>query len=158
MLSGEQTGGQIGLVEAMVPPGGGPPPHIHERTDETFYMVNGELEFLSGDETFTASSGDVVFLPRGNVHRFHNPGIRPATLVFIYPVARRQCSWRAATSRSPASRCSPGDPSELTNACSGCSRRTTPFCRLHLDARDRRTWCSARYIASATLKSRRPET
>jgi len=84
MLSGEQTGGQIGLVEAMVPPGGGPPPHIHERTDETFYMVNGELEFLSGEEAFTASTGDVVFLPRGNVHRFHNPGIRPATLVFIY--------------------------------------------------------------------------
>jgi mannose-6-phosphate isomerase-like protein (cupin superfamily) len=83
-LSGEQTGGQIGLVEAMVPPGGGPAPHLHERTDETFYVVNGELEFLSGDKVFTASAGDVVFLPRGNVHRFHNPGIRPATLVFIY--------------------------------------------------------------------------
>ena len=83
-LTGQQTGGQIGLVEATVPPGGGPPPHVHERTDETFYVVNGELEFLDGDTTFTASTGAVVFLPRGNVHRFYNPGIQPAKLVFIY--------------------------------------------------------------------------
>ena len=41
-----------GLVEATVPPGGGPAPHVHERTDETFYLVHGELEFLSGDKTF----------------------------------------------------------------------------------------------------------
>ena len=73
-LTGHQTGGQIGLVEATVPPGGGPAPHVHERTDETFYVVNGELEFLDGDKTFTASDGDVVFLPRGTVHRFRNPG------------------------------------------------------------------------------------
>jgi quercetin dioxygenase-like cupin family protein len=67
-LTGQQTAGQIGLVEATVPPGGGPAPHVHERTDETFYMVNGELEFLDGDKTFAASAGDVVFLPRGTVH------------------------------------------------------------------------------------------
>jgi quercetin dioxygenase-like cupin family protein len=51
-----------------VPPGGGPAPHVHERTGETFYVVNGELEVLMGDTTFTASAGDVVFLPRGTVH------------------------------------------------------------------------------------------
>ena len=83
-LTGQQTGGQIGLVEVTVPPGGGPAPHVHERTGETFYVVNGELEVLMGDTTFTASAGDVVFLPRGTVHRFRNPGIQPARLVFIY--------------------------------------------------------------------------
>ena len=83
-LTGPQTGGQIGLVEGTVPPGGGPAPHVHERTDETFYLVQGELEFRSGDKTFTASGGDVVFLPRGIVHGFHNAGIQPAKLVFIY--------------------------------------------------------------------------
>jgi mannose-6-phosphate isomerase-like protein (cupin superfamily) len=84
MLTGQQTGGQVGLVEATVPPGGGPPPHVHERTDETFYVVHGELEFLDGDKVFTALAGDAVFLPRGTVHRFRNPGIQPARLVFIY--------------------------------------------------------------------------
>jgi quercetin dioxygenase-like cupin family protein len=74
----------LARARATVPPGSGPAPHIHERTDETFYVVNGELEFLNGNKTFTASTGDVVFLPRGNVHRFHNPGVQPAKLVFVY--------------------------------------------------------------------------
>jgi mannose-6-phosphate isomerase-like protein (cupin superfamily) len=83
-LRGEQANGAIGLVEAHVPPGGGPPPHIHAGTDETFYVLSGDLEFLNGDEIFTASAGDVVHIPRGTTHRFHNPGILPAELIFIY--------------------------------------------------------------------------
>jgi quercetin dioxygenase-like cupin family protein len=47
-------------------------------------VVHGELEFLDGDKAFTASAGDVVFLERGTVHRFHNLGIQPARLVFVY--------------------------------------------------------------------------
>jgi quercetin dioxygenase-like cupin family protein len=129
-LTGQQTGGQIGLVEATVPPGGGPAPHVHERTDETFYVVNGELEFLVGDTTFTASAGDVVFLPRGTVHasatRASSP---PGSCSSTRRVVRRACSWRAATSRSPASRCSPGDLSVLTSAWSDCWPGMTPACR-----------------------------
>ena len=45
-LTGQQTGGQVGPVEATVPPGGSPAPHIHGRTVETFYVVHGE----GGDE------------------------------------------------------------------------------------------------------------
>ncbi|MFG2371195.1 cupin domain-containing protein [Streptomyces sp. NPDC048504] len=33
-----------------MPPGGGPAPHVHAHTDETFYLVSGELEFLDGDD------------------------------------------------------------------------------------------------------------
>ncbi|SNT64662.1 Cupin domain-containing protein [Asanoa hainanensis] len=83
-LTGEQTGGNVGLVVATVPPGGGPPPHVHGHTDETFYVVDGELDFLDVDKTFTVAAGDVVFLPRGRVHRFYNPGLLPAKLVFVY--------------------------------------------------------------------------
>lgn len=83
-LTAEQSNGAIGLIEAHVPPGGGPPPHTHARTDETFYMVSGELDFLDGDRVFTAYVGDVVHIPRGTVHRFHNSGIAPAKMVFAY--------------------------------------------------------------------------
>ena len=83
-LTAAQTGGAIGMVEATVPPGGGPAPHIHERSDETFYVISGEGEFLLDGETFLVNPEDVVFVPRGVVHRFHNPGIRPATLLFMY--------------------------------------------------------------------------
>lgn len=83
-LTAAQTGGAIGIVEATVPPGGGPAPHVHERSDETFYVIAGEVEFLLGGETFLVHPEDVVFVPRGVLHRFHNPGIRPATLLFTY--------------------------------------------------------------------------
>jgi mannose-6-phosphate isomerase-like protein (cupin superfamily) len=83
-LTGAQANGAIGVVDATVPPGGGPAPHVHARTDETFYLVSGELEFLDGDRTFLAGTGDVVFIPRGTTHRFHNPGIQPAKLLFVY--------------------------------------------------------------------------
>lgn len=83
-LTAEQTGGMLGVIEATVPPGGGPAPHVHAATDETFYMVDGELEFLDGDRVFTARTGDVVHIPRGTTHRFVNAGILPAKLVFVY--------------------------------------------------------------------------
>lgn len=83
-LSTEETGGSFGLVEAVVPPGGGPPPHVHPYADEAFHLVSGELEFLLGERTDTARSGDTIFVPRGNVHRFINVGIRPARMIFMY--------------------------------------------------------------------------
>lgn len=83
-LTARQSSDALGLVEATVPPGGGPVPHVHRRTDETFYLLSGELEFLQGDKVFTAAAGDVVFIPRGTTHRFANPGIQPARMIFVY--------------------------------------------------------------------------
>lgn len=83
-LTVAQTDGALGLIEATCPPGGGPAPHIHRNSDETFYMISGELEFLQGDRVLTAGAGDVVFIKRGDTHRFHNPGIQPARMVFVY--------------------------------------------------------------------------
>jgi quercetin dioxygenase-like cupin family protein len=83
-LTSQLTNGSLGLVEASVPPGGGPIPHTHALEDEIFYLLSGELEFLSGDRTFTAGPGDVVFIPRTFPHRFRNVGLRPATMIFLY--------------------------------------------------------------------------
>ncbi|MFJ6895674.1 cupin domain-containing protein [Streptomyces hokutonensis] len=83
-LTGQLTNGSLGLVEASVPPGGGPVGHTHAHEDEIFYLLSGELEFLSGERTFTAGPGDVVFIPRTVHHRFRNAGIRPASMLFMY--------------------------------------------------------------------------
>jgi quercetin dioxygenase-like cupin family protein len=83
-LTAQQSGGALSLMEATVPPGGGPVPHIHPKTDETFYLIAGELEFLQGDRVITAKAGDLVFCPRGITHRFTNTGIQPARMVFVY--------------------------------------------------------------------------
>ena len=83
-LDAKATNGVLGAIEASVPPGGGPPPHSHSHSDETFYLLGGELEFLEGERTFTARTGDMVFLPRGVVHRFVNTGLKPASMLFLY--------------------------------------------------------------------------
>lgn len=80
----ETTNGQLTLAEASVPPGGGPPPHIHESLDEAFFVLAGELEFLNGDTTFRAGEGDFVFIPRGTRHRFRNVGMHVARLLFMF--------------------------------------------------------------------------
>jgi mannose-6-phosphate isomerase-like protein (cupin superfamily) len=74
----------MGLVHGSVPPGGGPPPHVHKNSDELFYLLQGELEFVSGEESFVANVGDAVYLPKGMVHHFRNPGRLPATILFVF--------------------------------------------------------------------------
>ncbi|MCF3960861.1 cupin domain-containing protein [Streptomyces fuscigenes] len=86
-LRAEQTDGAIGFVEASVPPGGGSLAHTHDRQTETFYLVSGELTFLSGERTFVGRAGDLVFVPPRSRHSFHNHGLRTAQLLFFYTPA-----------------------------------------------------------------------
>ena len=72
LVTGEESEGAYFAMEAIVPPGGGPPPHIHTKEDETFYILEGECEIRLGDETVTAGLGDFVNVPRGQVHSFYN--------------------------------------------------------------------------------------
>jgi mannose-6-phosphate isomerase-like protein (cupin superfamily) len=46
--------------------------HVHERLEETWYVLDGELEFQLGEETFTATAGATVFVPPGVAHAFAN--------------------------------------------------------------------------------------
>ena len=84
LVTGEESGGAYFAMEALVPPGGGPPPHIHRNEDETFYVVEGEVDFLLGDETLTAGVGDFVNVPRGSVHRFHNSGTATMRMILTF--------------------------------------------------------------------------
>jgi quercetin dioxygenase-like cupin family protein len=87
LVTGEETNGAYFAMEALVPPGGGPPPHIHRREDETFYLVEGEIEFLLDDEIVNAGPGDFVNVPRGTVHRFLNTGTGTARMILTFTPA-----------------------------------------------------------------------
>ena len=87
LVTGDESGGAYFAMEALVPPGGGPPPHVHSREDETFYVLEGELEFLLGDELVTAGPGAFVNVPRGTVHRFTNTGAESARLLLTFTPA-----------------------------------------------------------------------
>jgi quercetin dioxygenase-like cupin family protein len=83
-LTAADTNGSIGIVHASVPPGGGPIPHVHLHQEETFYVLSGVLEFLEGDRTFMARTGELVHIPRHVKHRFKNIGYHPAQMLFLY--------------------------------------------------------------------------
>ncbi|HET6865600.1 MAG TPA: cupin domain-containing protein [Solirubrobacteraceae bacterium] len=86
-LRAEQTDGQLGLVEQVVPGGyPGPAMHVHPDFDETFYVIEGKLGFRVGDHAYEAGPGTVAFMPRGTPHTFANPGPEPArSLVLATP-------------------------------------------------------------------------
>jgi hypothetical protein len=48
LITGEETGGAVFMAELSVPPAGGPPPHIHHREDESFYVREGTLAIRMG--------------------------------------------------------------------------------------------------------------
>lgn len=84
LLSGPQTGGAFTLLEALVPPDTGPPPHIHHAEDETFILIDGSLTFTLDRREFEAKSGAVIFVPKGTRHSFKNIGTGVARMLFIY--------------------------------------------------------------------------
>ena len=61
---------ELALAVVVARAGGEPALHVHDREDETYVVLEGELTFQRGDERFDAAAGDVVFLPRGVVHGF----------------------------------------------------------------------------------------
>lgn len=73
-VSSEETGGAYSIVENVVPPHDGPPPHVHRNEDEIFYVVDGEFEIRCGERTFTAAKGALAVLPRNVPHSFRNVG------------------------------------------------------------------------------------
>ena len=60
----------------------GPPLHVHDREDECFYVLDGELSIRCGGDAFDAPAGSFVFLPRGRPHRFWAKD-QPARLLLI---------------------------------------------------------------------------
>jgi quercetin dioxygenase-like cupin family protein len=87
LVTGEESGGAYFAMEALVPTGGGPPPHIHRNEDETFYVLEGEVTFRLGDDTVVAGAGDFVNIPRDTVHCFRNDGSEPARIVLTFTPA-----------------------------------------------------------------------
>jgi quercetin dioxygenase-like cupin family protein len=82
LLRGEDTAGRHCLIDMYVPPGGGPPPHRHD-FEETFTLLEGELEFMFRGETRLAGPGVTVHVPANVPHRFHNAGETAARMLCI---------------------------------------------------------------------------
>jgi len=69
-LSGEQTGGAFSVRDNLGRRGHASPVHVHDRDDETFFVLDGELRVLVGQEEHAAGPGTVAVLPRRLRHAY----------------------------------------------------------------------------------------
>jgi uncharacterized cupin superfamily protein len=81
LATGEDTNGKYALWEAIVPPGGGPPPHVHSREEEGFYVLEGEITIRVGEERIVAKAGMFANMPVRTPHSFKNESNKPARML-----------------------------------------------------------------------------
>lgn len=82
IISGAQTQGAYAVIDMLVPPGEGPNPHSHTDINETFYVVEGEVEFKTEAGKYIAQKGAFINIPKGGeVHCFKNKSDKLAHLV-----------------------------------------------------------------------------
>ena len=85
LATAEDTQGKFALIEAVARRGNDPPPHIHCREEETFYVLEGEMTFSVGGQTIKATPGTMVCLPRDVAHWFVIDSEQLRVLILLTP-------------------------------------------------------------------------
>jgi quercetin dioxygenase-like cupin family protein len=102
----ESTGGSLMLLENLTSPGGGPPPHVHTREDEFWYVLDGTFEIRLGDEVHVLGPGGFAYASRGTIHNFRNTAETPSRILVGFTPAGMEGffreSGRPATDDGPA--------------------------------------------------------
>jgi quercetin dioxygenase-like cupin family protein len=82
LLTGEDTAQRFCLIDMYVPPGGGPPPHRHD-FEETFVLLEGELDVIFRGARRVARAGETIHIPANAPHQFHNSSRAAARMLCI---------------------------------------------------------------------------
>jgi mannose-6-phosphate isomerase-like protein (cupin superfamily) len=83
LAKGSETSGRFALMEYYTKPGNEPPPHVHEREHELYFVLEGTMRFYCEDKALNIGAGDVVFLPQGKPHAFTCTSSVVRTLIFV---------------------------------------------------------------------------
>ena len=101
LLTHDQTGGAVSIVQITEHPGAEAPLHVHHRDDEGFWILEGDVTFEVGGETIEASAGDYVFGPREIPHRF-TVGDQGCRMLFILTPGGIEDVIRATSEPAPS--------------------------------------------------------
>ncbi len=82
LLTGKDTAGRFCLIDMYVPPGGGPPPHRHD-FEETFTLLEGELDFTFRGTKRLVRAGETINVPANAPHQFHNSSSQSVRMLCI---------------------------------------------------------------------------
>jgi mannose-6-phosphate isomerase-like protein (cupin superfamily) len=110
LVSGADTAGRYCLIDMLVPPGGGPPPHRHD-FEEMFSVLEGEIDVTFRGDALTVRAGETINVPANAPHFFRNVSERPARLLCLCSPAGQEEFFAAigdpvATRTTPAPRLS----------------------------------------------------
>jgi len=86
-LRGGETGDRIMMFEETVPAGTKSTFHLHHYSDETAYVLSGEVTFKIGDEVTVGGPGSCTFMPRGVPHAWRSTGAETGRVLFLYTPA-----------------------------------------------------------------------
>ncbi len=82
LLSGKDTAGRFCLIDMHIPPGGGPPPHRHD-FEESFILLDGQIEATFRGVKSLVHAGETLHIPANAPHQFHNISDSPVRLLCI---------------------------------------------------------------------------
>jgi quercetin dioxygenase-like cupin family protein len=81
-VTGDETDGHFCVIDMHIPPDGGPPPHRHD-FEETFILLDGEMEATFRGKKSIVRAGETLNIPSNAPHQFHNASTRPVRLLCI---------------------------------------------------------------------------
>jgi quercetin dioxygenase-like cupin family protein len=82
LLTGDDTDGRFCIIDMHIPPGGGPPPHRHD-FEESFTILEGEIEATFRGKKSVVQAGETINIPANAPHSFTNASQKPARLLCI---------------------------------------------------------------------------
>ena len=100
LATGDQTAGQFSLMEEWCPKNSGPPPHYHDQ-DEAFYVIEGDITFMSNGQQLQVSNGGFIAIPSGSIHSFRVDSNTAHILNFYSPAGFEQMGVPAPTRTIP---------------------------------------------------------
>lgn len=80
-VASDETGGAYAILEQHIPPGHGPPLHVHRHETEIFYILEGQFTVTIGGQELPAPEGTLAVGPRDIPHTFRNVGTTPGRLL-----------------------------------------------------------------------------
>jgi quercetin dioxygenase-like cupin family protein len=84
LLSSDETNGTATIMQMTMPPGMGPPPHIHHGVAETVYVVDGTVTYHVDGQKFEGGPGTLFHIPPDTKERFE-PKTRARVVVTYEP-------------------------------------------------------------------------
>jgi quercetin dioxygenase-like cupin family protein len=94
LATGKETNGAFALIDCKIRKSLEPPGHMHLNEDESFYLTEGEVEFIANNQTHLLKAGDFIHLPKNVPHQFIIKSETARFLMHLAPAGLEEFFWQ----------------------------------------------------------------